>query len=125
MAKRIYCIRGAVCAENTEASIMENVGNMCREIFSSNKIYSNDLVSIHFTMTRDLDVLNAAKALRLSDVGIDVTGTALFTSQEAEIKGMIPRTIRVMVSAYLEEGSQLHHVYQNGAEKLRPDFANK
>ena len=123
MAKRIYCIRGAVCAENTEASIRENVGNMCREIFSSNKIDSNDLVSIHFTMTRDLDVLNAAKALRLSDVGIDVTGTALFTSQEAEIKGMI-HMLEVLQN-FNEIQDLNYHQFISCCEKFAQEYDGK
>jgi chorismate mutase len=120
--KRIFGIRGAVCAENTAESIQKNVGFLCAEIFSRNKIQSADVVSVHFTMTRDLDAMNAASALRKSDVKIDTSNFALFTSKEAEIRGMMPRVIRVLVTAYLDENAKIVHVYENGAEKLRPDF---
>ncbi|MCQ2248645.1 MAG: chorismate mutase [Treponema sp.] len=120
--KRLYSIRGAVCAENTRESILKNVGDMCRELFRENSVKAEDLVNIQFSMTRDLDVMNPCFALRKSDVGVDTSNVALFGVQEAEIVGMLPKCIRVMVTLYLEEGTVLRHVYMNGAEVLRPDF---
>lgn len=119
---RIYCIRGAACADNTPESIIENVGAMCKKIFMENNLSSKDLVSIHFTLTPDLDVLNPATALRRTDTGIDTSKVALFCSQEAVIKGMLPKVIRVMVTAYMPEDSELHTAYLNGAQVLRPDL---
>lgn len=125
MEKRLYAIRGASGAENTRESIQTGVADMCRAIFADNGIKSEDLVSIHFTLTSDLTALNPAFALRHSEVGIDVSQCALFSSQEVEIDGSPDHMIRVMVTTYLPEGSQLHHSYVHGAEKLRPDFAKK
>ncbi len=125
MEKRLYAIRGASGAENTKESIQKGVVDMCRSLFLDNDIKSEDLVSVHFTMTKDLTALNPAFALRHGDVGIDVTQCALFASQEVDIDGSPDHMIRVMVSVYLPEGSKLHHSYVNGAEKLRPDFAKK
>ncbi|MBO4405021.1 MAG: chorismate mutase [Treponema sp.] len=123
--KRLYSIRGAVCTENTEASIVENTGRMCTQIFVNNCIKSEDIVNVQFTMTGDLDAFNAAAAFRKSVTCIDVSAVPLFTSQEAEIKGMLPGVIRVMVTAYMEKGSVPVPVYLNGAECLRPDIAQK
>ncbi|HAZ97323.1 chorismate mutase [uncultured Treponema sp.] len=123
MEKRIFGIRGAVCAENTPESIKENVGEMCHLIFKENNLQPDDIVSVHFTMTQDLKCMNAAAALRKSDVGIDTSLLALFVSQEASIDGMLPRAIRVLVTAYLPAEKNPVHVYINGAEKLRPDFS--
>ncbi|WP_295797107.1 chorismate mutase [uncultured Treponema sp.] len=123
MEKRIFGIRGAVCAENTPESIKENVGEMCHLIFKENNLQPDDIVSVHFTMTQDLKCMNAAAALRKSDVGIDTSLLALFVSQEASIDGMLPRAIRVLVTAYLPAEKKPIHVYINGAEKLRPDFS--
>lgn len=125
MEKRIYGIRGAVCAQNTKESLLKNVGALCRELFARNGITAEDLVSVHFTMTSDLDCMNAAAALRSSDTGIDVSKAALFTSQEACIQGMMPHVVRVLVTAYLSQGADPVHVYLNGAEKLRPDFSGE
>lgn len=97
--------------------------SLCREIFEKNKVASEDLISIMFTQTRDLDELNPCYALRHGDVGIDVSRVALFAMNEIETKGMLSRTIRVMVMAYLSSDSEIYHIYKNGAEVLRPDFA--
>ncbi len=123
MEKRICAIRGATRAENSRESILKNVESLCREIFEKNKVASEDLVSIMFTQTRDLDELNPCYALRHGDVGIDVSRVALFAMNELETKGMLSRTIRVMVMAYLSSDSEIYHIYKNGAEVLRPDFA--
>lgn len=119
--KRLYAVRGAVCSENTKEDISKNVHEMCDAIFTENGIKSEDLVSIQFTMTKDLDEYNACAALRKSGPCIDCSQVALFCSQEAEIKGMLPKCIRVMITCYLEEGKEIRNIYMNGAEVLRPD----
>lgn len=122
--KKLFALRGAVCTENTKEAITENVCNMCNEIFSRNNLVSEDIVSIHFTMTSDLNVLNPATALRVGNSKIDITKCALFCSVEPEIIGMLPKTIRVMITTYADENLTKRNVYLNGAEKLRPDYKN-
>ena len=125
MNRRLYAIRGAVCCENTKESITENVQKMMRELFDSNGICSENhdgIVSLVFSMTPDLDEKNAAKAFREGDYGFDVSGICLWTSQEANIKGMLPRTVRAMLTVYLPENTCVNRVYMNGAEALRPDI---
>lgn len=119
MNKKLVAIRGAVCAENTSESIARYVSEMCSHIFCKNNITPSDIVSIHFSLTSDLGVLNPAKALR--ETLPQFSSCALFCTQEANIVGMLPKTIRVMVTAYLDEGRDVVHAYMNGAEVLRPD----
>ena len=92
-------------------------------IFKINDIAPEDIVSRQFTMTQDLDAKNPAAALRCGQNEIDVSACALFCSQEVSVRGMRGSTIRVLVTAYMNEGSVPRHVYLNGAEALRPDFA--
>lgn len=73
-------------------------------------------------MTGDLDALNPAAALRRSECGDVVKTAALFCSAEAPVQGGLPRTIRLLITAYMEEGSIPVHSYTGGAEVLRPDF---
>ncbi len=120
--KKLFAIRGAVCCENTENSILENVLKMCNELFEVNKIKSCSLVSIQFTMTSDLDAINAATALRRGKTCIDTSSVALFVSQEAQIQNMLPKTVRVMILACLPKKTKIRSVYLNGAQKLRPDM---
>ena len=123
--KRLAAFRGAVCVKNTAESITENVCLMCRELFSRNKIKAEDIVSLQFTITDDITVLNPATALRRGNPGLDVSQVPLFCSQEAKIDGMMPKVIRVLLTSYVDEGTERQNVYLNGAEKLRPDFGVK
>ena len=126
MEKRVAAFRGAVCVENTAESITENVCLMCRELFFRNGIKAEDIISLQFTITDDITVLNPATALRRGDCGLDVKEVPLFCSQEAKIDGGMKKVVRALLTAYYEEregGKQ--NVYLNGAEKLRPDFSAK
>lgn len=125
MNKIVRAIRGASCSENTKEDITKNVCDLFNKIVEENKLVAEDLISINFTMTKDLDVLNPATALRLGKVDIDVTEAALFCSQEVEIKGGSPFMIRIMVTTYMEKEIKKTNVYINGAEKLRPDYCKK
>ena len=125
MEKRLAAFRGAVCVENTPESITENVCLMCRQLFEENKLKADDIVSLQFTITKDITKLNPATALRRGDCGLDVSAVPLFCSQEAEIEGMMPLVVRALLTAYVDAGLERHNVYLNGAEKLRPDFAKK
>lgn len=122
MEKRLIAYRGAVCVENTAESITENVCLMCRELFSLNKIQAEDIVSLQFTITDDITVLNPATALRKGNPGLDVSAVPLFCSQEAKIEGGMPLVVRALLTAYVDGGQERHNVYLKGAEKLRPDF---
>ena len=122
---RLYGIRGATGAENTKESIISNVQQMCSAIFLKNKLRENDIVSIQFTITKDLTAMNPAAALRKGgDCGIDVSKVPLFCSAEPEIDGSPEKMIRVLVTSYADENTEIHHVYINGGEKLRPDLKN-
>ena len=123
---RLYGIRGATGAENTKESVTANVIEMCTKLYAENKAKAEEIVSIHFTVTSDLNVMNPAAALRRGgDSGIDVSNVPLFCSQEPEIAGSPEKMIRILLTVYLPENSSVSHVYINGGEKLRPDFAKK
>lgn len=126
MEKRLAAFRGAVCVENTVESITENVCLMCRELFSRNSIETCDIVSLQFSITDDITVLNPATALRRGNCGIDTSAIPLFCCQEAKIDGGMKRVVRALLTAYYEpEKGEKQNVYLNGAEKLRPDFGAK
>ncbi len=122
MDKVLAAFRGAVCVENSAQSITENVCNMCRELFIRNSIKAEDIVSLQFTITKDITKLNPATALRRGDCGLDISAVPLFCSQEAEIEGGMPFVVRALLTAYVDAGIERHNIYLNGAEKLRPDW---
>lgn len=120
---RLFGIRGATCTENNIEDIKKNVGLMCSEIFKENNLSPSDIVSIQFTVTDDLTECNPAAALRRSGIEFDVSSCALFCSLEPKMKNSLPKAIRVLVTAYMDEARKPVHIYRNGAEILRPDFA--
>lgn len=122
MNKKLVAIRGATCCDNTESQIMDYVCKMCNEIFIKNNLTKQDIVSIQFTVTKDINALNPAKALRTGNSKIDVSEVPLFCAQEPDFKGSLEYVIRVMITAYMNEFSNKYNVYINGAERLRPDF---
>ena len=122
---RLFGIRGATGAENTKESVIQNVGQMFSQLAEENHLKSEDIVSIQFTITADLNQMNPAAALRRGNPSIDVSRVPLFCSQEPEIEGSPEKMIRVLITTYLEDDAKVVPVYINGGEKLRPDFAKK
>lgn len=120
--KRLYGIRGAITAENTRDSITKKTVEMCTQLFEKNGLNADDFVSLHFTLTKDLDEMNPCAALRHSYRGINVSGIPLFCSQEAYIKGGLEKVIRVLATVYMEENSVPKNIYLDGAAVLRPDL---
>lgn len=121
---RLFCIRGAICTENSKDEIIQNVARIFKEMVLKNGITAEkDFVSIQFTVTPDIDEMNPASALRHGDIGMDVSHIPLFCAQEPVMKNSLKKVIRVMLSVYLPENSSVTSVYLNGAEVLRPDIA--
>jgi len=116
--KRLYALRGAVQSLNTEEDIRRQVVTLYDILLEKNSLAEDDIVSVIFSQTGDLDALNPASALRQNGRAKDL---ALFAVREAETAGSFPRAIRVLIHCYLPEGTQPRHVYRNGAEVLRPD----
>ena len=125
MNKRVVAIRGATCCDNTKEEITHYVCQMMNDIISKNELMAEDIISIQFSITKEITVLNPATALRTGDINIDVSEIPLFCTQEAQIDGGIEYVVRVLVTTYMNEFKKRTNVYINGAERLRPDFAKK
>lgn len=117
------CIRGAITAEeNSKACIWENTKIMLNEIIRQNNIDINDIVSIFFTCTKDLDQAYPAVAAR--ELGI--VDAALMCVQELYVKGSLEMCIRVAVNIETDKKQKdMNHIYLKGAERLRPDIVKK
>lgn len=120
MEKRLYALRGAVQCLNTADDIREQIAALYDELLERNNLREDDIVSLIFSVTDDLDALNPAAALRQTGRAGNI---ALFAVQEAKSRGSLERTVRALVHCYLSEGAQPRHVYRNGAEVLRPDWS--
>ena len=118
--KRVYALRGAVFCENTEDDICRQIAVMYDELLGKNNLTEDDIISLVFSVTEDLDVINPCAALRKTGRAGDLV---LFGVSEVKSKNASLKTVRALLTCYLKEGVKLHHVYCNGAEVLRPDRA--
>ncbi|GHU78566.1 chorismate mutase [Spirochaetia bacterium] len=116
--KRLYALRGAAQCLNEAGDIGIQVCALYDELLRANDLAEEDIVSLVFSVTADLDAKNPCAALRRTGRAADL---ALFAVQEASAQGSLPRTIRTLIHCYMEEGSNPRHIYRNGAEVLRPD----
>jgi chorismate mutase len=116
--KRLFALRGAVCCRNEEGDITEQVAALYDELLRENRLAAEDIVSLIFSVTGDLDRKNPAAALRQTGRALEA---ALFVTAEAPAQGGLERVIRALLHCYLDEGAVPRHVYRNGAEVLRPD----
>ena len=119
----VRAIRGATSVEsNTKEAIYDAASELVTEIVKRNALSSDDIISIHFTATRDLDAAYPAVAPR----AMGYTDTPLFCSQEMHVEGSLPRCIRALIHVSAEKTKQeIIHVYLHEAEKLRPDLSGK
>ncbi|MDR2521206.1 MAG: chorismate mutase [Spirochaetaceae bacterium] len=118
--KKLFALRGAVCAANTAEDIQTQTAALYRALLSANRLDERDIVSLVFSVTAGLDAKNPCAALRERGLAQEA---ALFAVQEAECRGMPRGLLRALVHCYLDETARPAHVYMNGAEALRPDRA--
>ncbi|MER6012807.1 chorismate mutase [Streptomyces bluensis] len=117
----VRAVRGAVQLERDEAGHMdEQVSELLTAILKRNELTADDLISIWFTATPDLHSdfpAAAARKLGIADV-------PLICAQELDVKGAMPRVVRVL--AHIESDrprAEIAHVYLGAAAALRKDIA--
>jgi len=116
----VRAIRGAITVErNDTQNILENTRILLQEIFERNNIDKNDLISILFTTTKDVNAVFPAAAAR--EMGL--TDVPLMCAAEIDVPGSLKMCIRVMLHINTEKDlHEIHHVYLKEAKKLRPDI---
>lgn len=117
------CIRGAITIEeNTKECIWSNTELLLSEIIKRNSLSIEDMVSVIFTATKDIDAAYPAVVLRK----MGATEASLICMQEMYVKGSLEMCIRVMVTINTDKSQKdMEHVYLKGAEVLRPDIVKK
>ena len=116
-------IRGATTVEVNEAeAILNATAELLEQIVAANDVCEEDVVSVIFTMTPDLDAVYPAVAARQ----LGWTHTALICTQEMAIAGSLPRCIRVLVHWNTDRPiDRIRHVYLREARTLRPDLVTR
>jgi chorismate mutase len=121
--KTVRAFRGATqLSADTKAEMREAVRELLQEILKANSISNDDLISILFTATPDLQSDFPAAGVR--ELGL--VDLPLICAQELDVKGSLPRTIRLLIHANSSlTRSEVTHKYLRGAVVLRPDLAAK
>lgn len=116
----LVAIRGAVTVEqNNKDDIAKNTKELIKKIEKENNIEKDKVVSIIFSVTKDLNADYPAKAAR--DLGYIYSGLMCFN--EMEVPGSLSKCIRVMILYNGETcQSNVKHIYLKGARVLRPDL---
>ena len=113
-------LRGATTIDvDTPEHMEERIIALLTEMFERNDINHQDLISVIFTATSDINSAFPAAAARKFGLG-DVP---LLCAQELEIVDGTPLCLRVLIHLTTERGrGELHHIYLEGAQGLRDDL---
>jgi len=116
---KINFIRGATTATGNSVEEIENaVVELIEELISRNNIIKQNLLSITFTSTKDLDACFPASIARKCN-GLD--SVAFLDCQQMYVFNDVDFCIRIMAQVLLPSNSIVKHPYLRGASKLRTD----
>ncbi|MEN9388882.1 MAG: chorismate mutase [Cyanobacteriota bacterium] len=119
---QLRALRGATTATaNTREAISEAVAELLDALVERNGLEGSQLLSVTFSVTADLDAVFPAAIARHRQ-GWD--GVALLDCQQMAVAGDLPRCIRLLAHAWLEEQQPVRHAYLREAARLRPDLAS-
>ena len=118
---QIRAIRGATTVpENSAEAMAEAVTEMLDALELANDIDPTKIVSVTFSVTRDLDAVFPAAIARNRP---NWDAVPLLDVQQMHVKGALPRCIRLMIYIPLSVcQSGVRHIYLRGARSLRPDL---
>ena len=116
---KISLIRGATTATgNTVKEIELAVVELIDELISRNNLSKKNILSITFSVTRDLDACFPASIARKCN-GLDTV--AFLDCQQMYVPDDIEYCIRLLAQVLLPLDSLLKHPYLREASKLRAD----
>lgn len=118
---KVRAIRGATTvSENTVEAIREAVSELIEAIEQHNQLDPEDIVSVIFTVTPDLDVIFPAAIARERPHWEHIP---LLDVQQLQVQGSLPRCIRVLLYINTPKPQkEIHHLYLRNAQNLRPDW---
>ena len=121
MMKQCRGLRGAITVDRNEKSLILNGSTqLLQTLIEKNDINVEDMVSIFFSVTDDLDQTFPAAAART----FGLTDTPLLCLNEIAVKGGLPYGIRILMHVNTEKGQvDMRHCYLEGAKALRPDLS--
>lgn len=116
-------IRGAITVnENKSADVLAATRELLLEIIKQNNLKAQDIASIIFTVTDDINSTFPAEAARAMGLNL----VPLMCGREIGVEGALPLCIRILLHVNTDKTQeQIKHVFLKGASKLREDLINK
>lgn len=121
MVGRVQGIRGATTVPaNTITAIREAVTELLDAIELHNHLNTEDIISVIFTATRDLDAIFPAAIARERPNWDHIP---LLDLQQMHVQKSLERCIRVLIYINVPQSRpEIMHVYLRNAKNLRPDI---
>jgi chorismate mutase len=118
---KVRAIRGATTVEaNTVEAIRDAVTELLEAIETHNQLDPEDIVSVIFTATQDIDAIFPAAIARERPRWDCIP---LLDVQQMQVEGALVRCIRVLLQINTPKlQSEMHHSYLRNARHLRPDW---
>jgi len=117
--ENITAIRGATTSSgNTFKEIENSVVELIDELISRNYLDPKNILSITFTVTKDLDACFPASIARKC-FGLD--SVAFLDCQQMHVPNDVDFCIRLLALVIYPTTSSINHPYLRGASKLRTD----
>jgi chorismate mutase len=116
-------VRGATTVlRNDSEEIINETLRLLEEIKNANDLSEEDIASVIFTVTNDLDAVFPAVAARK----IGWTSLALMCMTEIDVPGSLEKCIRVLLHINTQKAqNEIKHIYLNNAKVLRPDIIDE
>lgn len=114
-------IRGATTvSENTVAAIHDAVSELLDAIETQNQLEPEEIVSVIFSVTPDLDAIFPAAIARERP---NWNHVPLLDVQQMQVKDSLKFCIRVLIQVNtLKPQAEIYHSYLRKARNLRPDL---
>ena len=118
--QKLFSIRGATNSQgNTKDDITFAVYELIDELIKRNKLEPNNIISITFSITKDLDACFPASIARKYN---GLNEVSFLDCQQMYVSDDIKFCIRLMAQVYLPFDFKPNHPYLRGASNLRPDW---
>ena len=117
---KIRGIRGAITvSKNSKEDIMSSTRELLRDIIRLNKVKADDIASIVFTASKDINAEFPASAAR----SLGLMTTPLLCACEISVPGSLKKCIRILMLVNSGKAqASIKHVYLKGAKVLREDI---